>query len=242
MQRGAIGSLEHRAATTGKKILLVDDDAALRQSLAEQLQLHEEFQIDLVDTGTRALDKVRSDHFDTILLDVGLPDMDGREVCRLMRRNGLKSPIIMLTGADTEADTILGLDAGANDYIVKPFRLGVLLARIRAQLRQHEQSEDAVFAVGPYTFRPAAKLMLENGTNKKIRLTEKEAAILKYLYRAGEKVVGRETLLNEVWGYNAGVTTHTLETHVYRLRQKIEVDPAKAEILITEPGGYRLVP
>jgi DNA-binding response OmpR family regulator len=242
IQRGATGSSERRPATTGKKILVVDDDAALRQSLAEQLQLHEEFQTEEAETGAQALEKTRGEYFDAILLDVGLPDMDGREVCRLMRRNGLKSPVIMLTGADTDADTILGLDAGANDYVTKPFRLGVLLARLRAQLRQHEQSEDAVFTIGPYSFRPAAKLLLETGSNKKVRLTEKEAAILKYLYRAGEKVVGRETLLNEVWGYNAGVTTHTLETHVYRLRQKIETDPSKAEILITEPGGYRLVP
>ena len=159
-----------------------------------------------------------------------------------MRRGGVKSPIIMLTGADTDADTILGLDSGANDYVTKPFRLGVLLARVRAQLRLHEQSEDAVFTIGPYTFRPAAKLLLEEEGNKKVRLTEKETAILKYLYRAGQKVVGRDVLLNEVWGYNAGVTTHTLETHVYRLRQKIEPDPSRAAILVTEPGGYRLVP
>jgi len=148
----------------------------------------------------------------------------------------------MLTGADTDADTILGLDAGANDYVTKPFRLGVLLARLRAQLRQHDQSEDAVLVIGPFTFRPAAKLLLETESGKRIRLTEKEAQILKFLYRANEKVVPRDTLLNEVWGYNAGVTTHTLETHVYRLRQKIEADPSKAEILITEPGGYRLIP
>jgi DNA-binding response OmpR family regulator len=242
MQRSAVGPSERKNAVSGKKILLVDDDQALRQSLVEQLQLHEEFQIEATENGAKALEKVRGDYYDAILLDVGLPDMDGRELCRLMRRGGFKSPIIMLTGADTDADTILGLDAGANDYVTKPFRLGVLLARLRAQLRQHEQSEDAVFAIGPYTFRPAAKLLVENGTNKKVRLTEKEAAILKYLYRAGERVVGRDTLLNEVWGYNAGVTTHTLETHVYRLRQKIETDPSKAEILITEPGGYRLVP
>lgn len=241
-QRNMSGSSARKSAPTSKKVLLVDDDAALRQSLTEQLQLHEEFQIVGAETGALALEKVRGDYFDVILLDVGLPDMDGREVCRVMRRSGFKSPIIMLTGADTDADTILGLDAGANDYVTKPFRLGVLLARLRAQLRQHEQSEDAVFPIGPYTFRPAAKMLLENATSKKVRLTEKESAILKYLYRAGEKVVGRETLLNEVWGYNAGVTTHTLETHVYRLRQKIESDPSRAEILITEPGGYRLVP
>ncbi len=228
--------------TTGKKILLVDDDADIRAALTEQLRLHEEFATIEAATAREALEAARNEYFDAILLDVGLPDMDGREVCRLLRRNGVKAPIIMLTGQDTDADQILGLDAGANDYITKPFRLNVLLARLRAQLRQHEQSEDAVFNIGPYSFRPAAKILLNEPVNRKIRLTEKETAILKYLYRAGEKVVSRDTLLNEVWGYNAGVTTHTLETHVYRLRQKIEADPSNAELLITEPGGYRLNP
>jgi DNA-binding response OmpR family regulator len=226
----------------GRKILIVDDDASLRQALAEQLELHEEFKVAQAENANAALEQVKQGYFDAILLDVGLPDMDGRELCRLMRRGSVRSPILMLTGADGEADTILGLDAGANDYITKPFRLNVLLARIRAQLRQHEQSEDAVFTIGPYTFRPSAKLLLDAATRKKVRLTEKETSILKYLYRAGDRIVGRDALLNEVWGYNAGVTTHTLETHVYRLRQKIERDPARAEILVTEPGGYRLVP
>ncbi len=229
-------------AAVGKKILLVDDDDPLRQSLGEQLRLHEEFETIEVDNGAAAIDITKTDHFDAILLDVGLPDMDGREVCRLLRRNGVKSPVIMLTAAESDADTILGLDAGANDYVTKPFRLGVLLARLRAQLRQHEQSEDAVFTIGPYTFRPSAKVLIHGETQRKVRLTEKETSILKYLYRNGSKVVGRDVLLNEVWGYNAGVTTHTLETHVYRLRQKIEADPSNAEILVTEPGGYRLVP
>ncbi len=228
--------------STGRQILLVDDDAPLRESLAEQLELHEDFATAQAGDGAGALDAVKQEHFDMVLLDIGLPDMDGREVCKLMRRGGFKSPIIMLTGADTDADTILGLESGANDYIVKPFRLNVLLARIRAQLRQHEQSEDAVFTIGPYTFRPAAKLMVAGDDGQKVRLTEKETAILKYLYRTGDKVVSRDVLLNEVWGYNAGVTTHTLETHIYRLRQKIEPDPSNAKLLVTEPGGYRLVP
>ncbi|EWY40619.1 transcriptional regulator [Skermanella stibiiresistens SB22] len=228
--------------TPGKKILLVDDDVALRQSLAEQLHLLEEFETTEADDASAALGFIRHGAFDAILLDVGLPDMDGRELCRLMRREGVRSPIIMLTAAGTDSDAILGLDSGANDYVTKPFRLSVLLARLRAQLRQYEQSEDAVFTIGPYTFRPSVKLLLNEPLNKKIRLTEKETAIIKFLYRAGEKVVGRDTLLGEVWGYNAGVTTHTLETHVYRLRQKIERDPSNAEILVTEPGGYRLVP
>ncbi|MCP4301766.1 MAG: response regulator transcription factor, partial [Gammaproteobacteria bacterium] len=177
--------------TSGKRILVVDDDEALRQSLLEQLQLHEEFVTGEAQSGGDALTATKSDYWDAILLDVGLPDMDGREVCRLMRRNGVKSPIIMLTGHGTDSDQILGLDAGANDYVTKPFRLSVLLARLRAQLRQHEQSEDAVFTIGPYTFQPAAKLLLY-GENRKIRLTEKETAILKYLYRAGDKVVSRD--------------------------------------------------
>ncbi|MGE0254732.1 MAG: response regulator transcription factor [Alphaproteobacteria bacterium] len=227
--------------TAGKKVLLVDDDEALRRSLSEQLRLHEEFATVEADCGAAALEAAKRGHFDVILLDVGLPDMDGREVCRLLRRGGVRAPIIMLTGHDTDADQILGLDAGANDYVAKPFRLNVLLARLRAQLRQHEQSEDAVFAIGPYTFQPANKLLLD-AAGRKVRLTEKETAILKYLYRAGARVVSRDTLLVEVWGYNAGVTTHTLETHVYRLRQKIEPDPQNARILVTEPGGYKLVP
>src|ERR1700729_242677 len=128
----------------GRKIMIVDDDAALRQALAEQLELHEEFKVAQAETANSALEQVKQGYFDVILLDVGLPDMDGRELCRLMRRSGVRGPVVMLTGADSEADTILGLDAGPNDYITKPFRLGVLLARLRAQLRQHEQSEDAV--------------------------------------------------------------------------------------------------
>ncbi|MBL6931033.1 MAG: response regulator transcription factor [Rhodospirillales bacterium] len=228
--------------STGKQVLIVDDETPLLEMLSEQLQLHEEFVPIIATSGTAALELVKNDYFDVIILDVGLPDMDGREVCRLMRRSGIKSPIIMLTGADTDADTILGLDAGANDYITKPFRLGVLLARLRAHIRQHERSDDAVFTIGPYSFQPGAKLLLETETNKKVRLTDKEAAILKYLYRTGGKVISRDVLLDEVWGYNAGVTTHTLETHVYRLRQKIEEDPSNARILLTEPGGYRLAP
>ncbi|WP_298380638.1 response regulator transcription factor [Azospirillum sp.] len=228
--------------TSFKRILLVDDDTALRQSLAEQLRLLEEFETAEADDGAGALALAREGGFSAILLDVGLPDMDGRDVCKLLRRDGVRCPIIMLTASATDSDTILGLESGANDYVAKPFRLGVLLARLRAQLRQFEQTEDAVFAIGPYSFRPAAKLLLDEAKNRKIRLTEKETAILKYLYRAGDQVVGRDILLGEVWGYNADVTTHTLETHVYRLRQKIESDPSSAEILVTEPGGYRLVP
>jgi DNA-binding response OmpR family regulator len=223
-----------------KKILLVDDDDDLRDALSEQLIMTEDFDVFEADSGQRALVRVKEALFDLIVLDVGLPDTDGRELCRVMRKQGVKCPILMLTGHDSDSDTILGLDAGANDYVTKPFKFGVLLARIRAQLRQHEQSEDAVFQLGPYTFKPAMKMLIA-GDSRKIRLTEKETNILKFLYRSTDGVVARDVLLHEVWGYNAGVTTHTLETHIYRLRQKIEPDPSNARLLVTEPGGYRLV-
>jgi DNA-binding response OmpR family regulator len=224
-----------------KTILIVDDDPDLRGALAEQLRLHEEFRTAEAATGSDAVRLAREHKPDLILLDVDLPDMDGRETCRLIRKVGVGAPVIMLTAASTDSDTILGLEAGANDYVTKPFKFAVLLARVRAQLRSHEQSEDAVFHIGPYEFRPSAKV-LTDPRQKKIRLTEKETNILKYLYRANGKAVSREELLTEVWGYNAGVTTHTLETHVYRLRQKIEPDPANSSILLTETGGYRLQP
>ncbi len=225
---------------TLKKILLVDDDDDLREALSEQIVMTEDFDVFEAANGHEALEKAKASIHDLIILDVGLPDTDGRELCRLMRKQGVKCPVIMLTGHTTDADTILGLDAGANDYIPKPFKFPVLLARIRAQLRQHEQSEDAVFQIGPYTFKPSMKTLFDKN-DRKIRLTEKETNILKYLYRASESVVPRDTLLHEVWGYNAGVTTHTLETHIYRLRQKIEPDPQNARLLITESGGYKLV-
>jgi DNA-binding response OmpR family regulator len=224
-----------------KTILIVDDDVDLREALAEQLELHEEFRAAQASTGAEGVRLGKEAKADLILLDVDLPDMDGREVCRLLRNAGVRTPVIMLTAAVGDSDTILGLDAGANDYVTKPFRFAVLLARIRAHLRSHEQSEDAVFRIGPYEFRPAAKMLVDS-RQKKIRLTEKETNILKYLYRSGAKPVPREELLTEVWGYNAGVTTHTLETHVYRLRQKIEPNPGEARLLLTEAGGYRLQP
>ncbi|HEY5288595.1 MAG TPA: response regulator transcription factor [Caulobacteraceae bacterium] len=224
-----------------KTILIVDDDSELREALSEQLELHQEFAPTTAATAAAGIDAAKAGRPDLILLDVDLPDMNGREAMRLMRAAGVNAPVIMLTAATGEADTILGLDSGAGDYVTKPFKFNVLLARIRAQLRNHEASEDAVFRIGPYEFQPAAKLLVDE-RGRKLRLTEKEASILKYLYRDGPKAVSREELLAEVWGYNAAVTTHTLETHVYRLRQKIELDPSAAHLLVTEAGGYKLAP
>jgi DNA-binding response OmpR family regulator len=225
-----------------RPILIVDDDNALRETLAEQIAADGEFSADGAASAGEAEAKLSSAvaRYDAILLDIGLPDADGRDLCARLRREGRRMPIIMLTGHDSESDVVRGLDAGANDYIAKPFRLPELLARVRAQLRVFDNSEDAIFMIGPYSFRPSAKLLMEAARNRKIRLTEKESAILKYLYRAGGRPVGRQVLLNEVWGYSSAVSTHTLETHVYRLRQKIEADPSQPRLLLTENGGYKL--
>jgi DNA-binding response OmpR family regulator len=230
--------------TGSRPVLIVDDDQTLGQMLVEQLQVDGEFHPVLVGSvaaASAALEQPDA-RFDAVILDVTLPDGDGRDFCADLRRGGARMPILILTGSDEEADVVRGLDAGANDYVAKPFRIAELLARLRAQLRIFENSEDAVFTVGPYTFRPSAKLLHEPVRNRRIRLTEKESAILKFLYRAGTRPVPRQVLLNEVWGYNAAVTTHTLETHIYRLRQKIEPDPANTTLLLTEGGGYRLNP
>jgi DNA-binding response OmpR family regulator len=230
--------------STERPILIVDDDPDLRATLADQLAVDGEFTTEEAASLAEADQRLaaKDARFDAVILDVTLPDGDGRDFCMKLRRQGHKMPVVMLTGSDAETDVVRGLDAGANDYIAKPFRLNELLARLRAQLRIFENSEDAVFTIGPYTFRPSAKLLQEPVKNRRIRLTEKEAAILKFLYRAGDRAVARQVLLNEVWGYNAAVTTHTLETHIYRLRQKIEPDPANARLLVTEGGGYRLDP
>jgi len=224
-----------------KSILIIDDDDDLRELLREQLEISDAFVVDTAPNAAvgEALALRSRPHL--VLLDVDLPDGDGREVCVRLRHAGLTAPVIMLTAASGEAETILGLESGATDYVTKPFKFNVLMARIRAHLRSHEQSEDVVLHVGPYEFRPADRV-LRDTKGRKLRLTDKEASILKYLHRAGAKAVTRDELLSEVWGYNASVTTHTLETHIYRLRQKIEPDPAHARILITEGGGYRLAP
>ncbi len=221
-----------------KNILVVDDDVDLRNTLAEQLLDTGDFDVFEAGDAAEAISKIKDQKFDLMIFDINLPDADGREMVKVVRERGINTPIIMLTARDAEEDLVRGLNSGANDYVSKPFRLGELIARINAQLRQAEYSEDATLVIGPYQFRPADK-SLETEDGKNIRLTEKETNILKFLYRANRKVVPREVLLGEVWGYVDGIATHTLETHIYRLRQKIELD-GMDRIILTADGGYRL--
>jgi DNA-binding response OmpR family regulator len=224
-----------------RPILIVDDDSALCEGLSEQFAVGSEFVATSVATLGEAEKKLsaKDARFDAVILDVGLPDGDGRELCIRLRKQGQTMPIIMLTGWCAETEIVRGFDAGANDYIVKPFRLAELQARLRAQLRVFDESEHAAFTIGPYIFRPAARSLLAPGKNLRIRLTATEAAILKILYCAKGEAVTCDALLKAV-GYGAAVVRHTLEAHIYRLRKKIEPTPSYVRLLVTDGGGYRL--
>jgi len=227
-----------------RNILVVEDDAAQREILTESLQMNGEFSVTAVATLAQAdvCLKEPGVEFDAVVLDLWLADGNGCDWCTQLRREGRNMPIIIVTGACEEEDVINGLDSGANDYMTKPFSMVELAARLRAQLRLFENSDDATFTIGHHAFHPAAKQLRDRVRNRRVHLTAKETAILKFLYRAKSQTVPRPVLLANVWGYNAGVTTHTLETHVYRLRQKLELDPADCRLLLTETGGYRLNP
>jgi DNA-binding response OmpR family regulator len=227
-----------------RPILVVDDDAALRETLAKQFAAESRFAISTTATldAAAAAMNTKGARVDAVILDVGMPDGDGCDFCALLRRKGHKMPIIMLTGLNAEEDVVRGLEAGANDYVAKPFRFNELLARLRSQLRIFDETADAAFTIGPYIFRPAAKTLQDTMTDRRSRLTDKEAAILKYLYRAEAKPVDRDMLLQQVWGYESSVSGHALETHIYRLRQKMEPDPTNPALLLTDGRSYRLDP
>ena len=225
-----------------KTILVVDDDPDIRELIGFNL-LQAGFRVETAENGAAGIKKAIRLLPDLILLDVMMPEMDGIEACKQLREHPKTKGclIAFLSARGEDYSQIAGFDSGADDYITKPFRFGELLARMRAHLRQHEKSETAALNIGPYIFQPAVKLLTREDDGARIRLTEKETNILKFLFRQSSQTVSREVLLHEVWGYNAGVTTHTLETHIYRLRQKIESNPSEAQILLTDEGGYRLM-
>ena len=225
-----------------KRILLAVGEEPFRVALVEQLELYNEFVIVPVISGEAAIQKTKSDNFGLILLDFNLGNLDGLQVCKILRESNVKCPIIMLVSAENDPKLESSTEFGADDSVMKPFKLASLLSCVRSHLRKHEQSENAELTVGPYKFSPSTRQLISIKSKTYVRLTDKETSILIYLFRARNSAVSRDVLLNEVWGYSGDVTTHTLETHIYRLRQKIESDPSAAEILITEPGGYRLIP
>jgi len=228
-----------KVSVSSSRLLIVDDDAYLCAILRQQLAV-EGFN-DVFELGVAAdLDNVLNHaNPDLILLDSQMPDGDGIDICQRLRRNGFAKPIIMLTAKGAKVDIALALEAGANDYITKPLRFGELIARIRTQLRQFRGPDDARFEIGNLSFVPAHKMLYEIGSDRMQALTEKEATILKFLYRAFPNDVTKDELLAEVWGFQNGVSTHTLETHIYRLRQKIS-RLTKKQLVLTIENGYRL--
>ena len=225
--------------TNLKKVLLIESDVDLREALCEQLRNTDQFEVFSSGDDTDTIEKLQVQSYDMIVMDLHPLNNDSLEACRVTYAQNVQCPILLLTERDEISSMVFGQDTRASDYILKPFKFPILLARINIQLRMYEKSYDSAFTLGPYTFHPAMKI-LKTHDNNEIQLTEKETDILKFLYHTVEDVVPRDILLHEVWGYNNSVTTHTLETHIYRLRQKIERNPGAAELLVTETGGYRL--
>lgn len=216
-----------------RTILLVDGDTAMRETLREQLTRGDAFAVAEAASAREAEARLfdQDCRFAAVIMDALLPDGDGHAVCARLRASGLSMPVILLNGANktsTVDDTIT---------LAKPFRLTELMNRLNASLDQ--SIVPARIRIGPYELRTDEKA-LHGADDRRIRLTEKETAILTFLHRHAPRAVGRLEMLREVWGYNPAVTTHTLETHVYRLRRKIEADPSHARLLVTEAGGYRL--
>ena len=221
------------------RLLIVDDDAYLRTSLRQQFVSEGFHNIFDVGSATGLSTALKEANPDLILLDIQMPDGNGLEICKRLRREGFAKPIVMLTAKNTESDIIEGLEAGANDYVTKPLRMSELLACIDAQLRRFKALGDAYFELADLNFVPANKMLHKMECGRMQALTEKETTILKFLYRAFPESVTKDELLTEVWGLQNGLTTHTLETHIYRLRQKIG-RLTKTPIVITTENGYRL--
>jgi DNA-binding response OmpR family regulator len=221
------------------KILLINNDKDLGEALAFQLTLFEKYQIIETNDETSALIQINNNFCDLVIINSQSSTLKECNLSKNLRSAGYKKSIIILINRNSNLDNSDDHNHKADKYMIKPFRYPVLLKSIETQLHKFKKSENTQYNIGNYVFKPNSKI-LESNKGRSIRLTEKENNILNFLYKNLRNTVSRETLLHEVWGYNSKVTTHTLETHIYRLRQKIEDDPSNACFLITEPGGYKL--
>ena len=223
-----------------KTILFVSEALLLKELLLDQLQKQGEYLLEESLSVTEAVSLIVKEHFDCILIDSSLADVSLSNLCKNIRQEGVRSPIILVAEELGEGVAIAALDAGANDFVLKPFKINVLVAKIRSNIRQFEQSEFAILRFGRFSFKPGDKILLNNSSKEEVRLTDKETAIIKLLYLSGGEVVTRATLLEEVWGYNTTLTTHTLETHIYRIRQKVGNASSGQDFIATESEGYRM--
>jgi len=228
-----------------KHVLIVSNSEELRLWLREQFRLIEEFITVETDSFKEGLNVARTGGCVAILIDGQVPEVGGYEFCRILRSDHIYMPIVILSETYSEADAILSLETGATDYLAKPFSFRLLVAILRARLRERtfleKSPEETIVDIGPYQFWPMDRLIRHRTTHRVLRLTTRETDILRHLYRSGDMPITRERLLREVWGEEARVSCHTVETHIYRLRRKIERDPANPEILVTVAGAYRLV-
>jgi DNA-binding response OmpR family regulator len=224
-----------------KKILIIEDDPAIRTGLKETF-ITEGYNVSDADTGTKGFELAGKHDFDLILLDLILPGKDGIEICKELRSDGVKTPIIMVTSRKEEIDKILGLEIGADDYVTKPFSIRELLARVKALIRRSTYEpgniEEVAFANLKIDFKKQEML---KGINP-VRLSATEYRILHYFIDHESEVISRDKFLDEVWGYDSYPTTRTVDNYILSLRKKIEDDPANPKHLVTvHKVGYKFV-
>ena len=219
------------------RILLIEDDIAISRLLKEGLE-DESYAVDVAHDGSEGYRTAVTDEYDVIILDIMLPGMNGYEVCRALRNDGNKTPILMLTARDAERDIVEGLDTGADDYLAKPFSFDVLLARIRALLRRPNEKLEEILQVGDLKLDPSLKKVTR--ASQEINLTAKEYGVLEYLMRNKGKVLSKEQIISHVWDFDADVLPNNVELFIMFLRRKID-KPFKSKLIHTVSGfGYKL--
>ena len=219
------------------RVLLIEDDVTIARLLTEGLE-DESYAVDVANDGSEGYRTAAADDYDVIILDIMLPEMNGYEVCRALRNDGNKTPILMLTARDTERDIVEGLDTGADDYLAKPFSFDVLLARIRALLRRPNEKLEEILQVGDLKLDPSSKKVTR--ASQEINLTAKEYGVLEYLMRNKGKVLSKEQIISHVWDFDADVLPNNVELFIMFLRRKID-KPFKSKLIHTVSGfGYKL--
>ena len=219
------------------RVLLIEDDVTIARLLKEGLE-DESYAVDVANDGSEGYRTAAADDYDVIILDIMLPEMNGYEVCRALRNDGNKTPILMLTARDAERDIVEGLDTGADDYLAKPFSFDVLLARIRALLRRPNGKLEEILQVGDLKLDPSSKKVTR--ASQEISLTAKEYGVLEYLMRNKGKVLSKEQIISHVWDFDADVLPNNVELFIMFLRRKID-KPFKSKLIHTVSGfGYKL--
>jgi DNA-binding response OmpR family regulator len=229
--------------TARRTLLIAAPDEMVRRAIAEEMERAGAWRAR--DAADAAAAEALAGEVDLILIDAALPGRDGApggvDLCRRLRAEEPGRPVVVLAGGpDAQAIAVAALEAGAEDCVLRPLRLGALAQRLEAAAKGRAAPAERDVPIGPWCFRPSAKEIVPAEGGRAVRLTEKETAVLNRLLAAHPEPVGRETLLADVWGYGANIDTHTLQTHIYRLRRKLEPDPAGPRLLVAAEGGYRL--